>query len=162
MTVSLFLNGIVAALLVATIVYSIRLNSRLEVLRKGKDEVAAYIAEFNKSVGSAEVALAQLKEASGKSGHELKNLVGKAQALRDDLSFLMERGADMADRLEGASKRERSAAKGGFGSNFRATAKRQSQAQSPVKGLVQGLGDHDQEAQSQAAQELMKALQSTR
>ena len=162
MTVSLILDGVVAALLVATIVYAIRLNGRLEALRKGKEEFGTFIADFNKSVVSAEVALTQLKEASGQAGGELKNLVGKAQVLSDDLSFLMERGADMADRIEGASKRDRSANKGGFGSNFRAVAKRQSQAPSPAKGLVQGTGDKDQKEQSQAAQELMKALQSAR
>ncbi len=162
MTVSLILNGIVAALLVATIVYSIRLNSRLEALRKGKEEFGTFIADFNKSVVSAEAALAQLKEASGESGNELKNLVGKAQALSDDLSFLLQRGADMADRLEGASTRNRSAVKEGFGGNFRVEARRQSQAQSPAKGPVQGLGAHDQRARSQAAQELMKTLQSAR
>lgn len=161
MSVSLILNGIVAALLVATIVYSVRLNSRLEALRKGKDEFATYIAEFNKSVVSAEVALARLKEASGESGVKLKNLVGKAQALSDDLSFLMERGADMADRLEGASKRNRSAAREGFGANFRAEARRQTQAQSLAKGLLQ-VDSNDQKAQSQAAQDLMKTLQSAR
>lgn len=161
MTVSLILNGVVAALLVAMIVYAIRLNSCLEVLRKGKEEFGTFIADFDKSVVSAEAALAQLKEASGESGNELKHLVGKAQALSDDLSFLMERGADMADRLEGASKRNRSAVKEGFGSNFRAEAKRQSQAQSLAKGLVQ-VDTNDQEAQSQAAQDLMKTLQSAR
>ncbi len=170
MTVSLILNGVVAALLVATIVYAIRLNSRLETLRKGKEEFGTFIADFNKSVASAEAALAQLREASGETGGELKHLVGKAQALRDDLSFLMERGAGIADRLESAPIRqrsaersaERSAVKGGFGSNFRAVAKRQSQAPSPAKGLFQGTDAKDQKAQSQAAQELMKALQSTR
>ncbi len=161
MTVSLILNGVVAALLVATIVYAIRLNSRLEALRKGKEEFGTFIADFNTSVATAEAALAQLKEASGESGNELRNLVGKAQALTDDLSFLMERGGDMADRLEGSSKRNRSTVKEGFGGNFRAEARRKSQAQQPAKGLVQ-VDASDQKAQSQAAQELMKTLQSAR
>lgn len=161
MTVSLILNGVVASLLVAMIVYAIRLNSRLDTLRKGKEEFSAFIADFNTSVAAAEAALAQLKQASGEGGNELRNLVGKAQALSDDLSFLMERGEDMADRLEGASKRNRGPIREGFGDNYRAEAKRQSQGQSPVQGLVQ-MGASDQKAQSQAAQDFLKTLQSAR
>ena len=95
-------GAIVAGLLVATIVYAVVLNRKLTVLRSAKGEMEALVARFAEATAQAENCIQTLKTHAAESGASLDGMVSRAHGLADDLSFLIERGNSLANRLEGA------------------------------------------------------------
>jgi len=106
-TISLFLDVIVAVLLVATIVYGAMLNRRLTGLRSNKAELEALIHSFGESCARAEAGVRTLRTATDEATR-LQAYLDRSQALRDDLTFLLDRGSNLADRLEGGVRSARS------------------------------------------------------
>jgi hypothetical protein len=107
--VGLLLDVVVAALLVATIVYATVLNRKLTLLRDNKQEMEALVNRLVESTEHAERGLADLKAAAGEKGDELERRVKEARALADDLGFLVDKGGGLADRLEQQIGQARSA-----------------------------------------------------
>ncbi len=144
--VSLLLDGLVAVLLVATIAYAALLSRRLGVLRKAKEELREVVNSFDAAMTRIEIGLGKVKQVGKPSSGELKELVSEARALRDELSFLLDRGGALASRLEKSTKarsrngngRPRPASEGGY---------------QPRQGA---------DETSAAAQELLEALRSAR
>ncbi len=99
MSLELALNGVLAALMVAVIVYAMLLNKRLGNWREGKAELQRATAEFVKAATRAEEAIAELKAASEASGRLLEDQTRKALSLKDDLEMLVHRAEPTADRL---------------------------------------------------------------
>lgn len=96
MTLSLGLDIAFAILLVITIGYAIVLNRKLGTLRQHKEELERLAVTFSQSTARADDSIQRLK----KTTDELQNGINKAQGLRDDLAFLIDRGSLTADRLE--------------------------------------------------------------
>ncbi len=109
MTVTMMLDLMLAALLVATIVYAVILNRRLGALRDGREEMRALIADFTAATEKARAGMDELRAASDVSGRGLKEMIEESRALREDLGFLIERGGVVADRLEGGVRGARRA-----------------------------------------------------
>jgi phage-related minor tail protein len=99
MNTAILLDILLAALMVATIVYAVILNRRLAAFRQGKEELQALIAAFTASTEKARSGIDQLREASEQSAKALQTVIGDARAMREDLGFLVDRGAAIADRL---------------------------------------------------------------
>lgn len=97
MPVSLVLDILVAVLLVVTIGYAVALNKRLTSLRRDKGELERLARGFAETTEKAEVGINELRSMTDL----LQERIGRAESLRDDLVFLMERGNAAADRLEG-------------------------------------------------------------
>ena len=112
---SVAVDVLVAVLLVATIVYAVVLNRKLSALRNAKVEMEALVARFAESTAQAENGIQTLKAHANESGVSLDNKANKAHGLADDLAFLIERGSELADRLEGAI----SSARGNGGDGMR-------------------------------------------
>ena len=93
---SLGLEIAFAVLLVTTIGYAIALNRKLGNLRQHKEELERLAMTFSKSTIRAEEGVQRLKS----STVQIQKSIAKAQALRDDLTFLIDRGSLAADRLE--------------------------------------------------------------
>lgn len=104
---SLVLDVVIAVLLVAVIVYAVRLNRSLSVLQKSKDELEQMLSGFADSTDKAERAIQNVKDASNQNKEALGKLLGEAEHLRDDLSFMIERGNSLADRLDGGIAQQR-------------------------------------------------------
>lgn len=102
MGLELALNGVLAVLMVAVIVYAMLLNKRLGNWREGKAELQRATAEFVKAATRAEEAIAELKAASEASGRLLEDQTRKALSLKDDLEILVHRAEPTADRLSDA------------------------------------------------------------
>lgn len=100
MTFSLFLDLVVIALLVATILYSLRLNKQLTTLYESRGELQSFIESFTLSLNKAEISMAALKATGESTFTAVQEALGKAQALKDDLSYLVERGEDIAMGLD--------------------------------------------------------------
>ena len=102
MTIPLMFDVLIVVLLAATIGYAIQLSGRLHALRKDRAELDAMAKRFAAAAERAENAIVALKATSETAGKALDQATVKAQGLRDDLSFMIERGEPLADRLTGA------------------------------------------------------------
>jgi hypothetical protein len=100
MTTQTILDLVVILLLVPTIVYAVILNRKLGALRKSRDELARIVASFNDATLRAEAGIPKLKKATTEANQTLKERVDKAQTLRDDLAFMIQRAEELANRLE--------------------------------------------------------------
>ena len=107
MTTGTILDIVVILLLVPTIVYAIILNKRLTALRRSREELSKVVNSFNEATMRAEAGIPKLKKATTEANHTLKDRVEKAQTLRDDLAFMIERAEELAGRLEGAVRAAR-------------------------------------------------------
>jgi len=103
----LILDVIVAILLAATIGYALMLNRRLGELRRNRDDLARLVNAFNDATARAEAGIPKLRRAADEAGATLQERVEKAQTLRDDLAFMIERAEAMANRLEGTVRQAR-------------------------------------------------------
>jgi hypothetical protein len=101
-TIPLMFDVLIVVLLAATIGYAIQLSGRLAALRKDRGELDAMAKRFAEAAQRAESAIAALKATSETAGKALDQATAKAQGLRDDLSFMIERGEPLADRLTGS------------------------------------------------------------
>lgn len=110
MTIALYVNIAVALLLVPTLIYSVLLNRRLSALRSNRAELEALIQQFNESCTRAEAGVRSLRTATDEAVR-LQQYLERSQTLRDDLSYLLDRGGNLADRLEGGVRSARSESK---------------------------------------------------
>jgi hypothetical protein len=115
----ILIEGLVAGLLVATIVYAAILNRKLNTLRGGKAEFEAQINDLNVAVERVGQGIAHFRKLSETNSARLNETVKDAHALRDDLGFLVERGAIVADRMVAGMKEHRSPGLAAFGSGER-------------------------------------------
>ncbi len=154
MPFSLILDLLVALLLVVMIGYAVALNRRLGSLRQDKSELQKLAASFGGATMRAEESIDRLKNMTD----TLQRCIDKAQALHDDLTFLIDRGDTAADRLEETvrgMRREQDQTfplgdnPGGAG-NIKAAENRGNDKK------VETVGE------SEAELELLKALQATR
>jgi uncharacterized phage infection (PIP) family protein YhgE len=107
MAIGMILDIVVILLLVPTIVYAFILNSRLRTLHRSREELSKVVNSFNEATMRAEAGIPKLKKATTEANHTLKDRVEKAQTLRDDLAFMIERAEELAARLEGAVRSAR-------------------------------------------------------
>lgn len=103
------LDLMLAGLLAAVIVYAVILNRKLAALRQGKEELRALITDFVTASESARAGMAEMRHAAENVGRDLDGMMDDAKALREDLSFLIERGSAVADRMEGDVRASRTA-----------------------------------------------------
>jgi hypothetical protein len=96
MSYALIIDIFVAILLMVTIGYAIVLNKRLGNLRRDRGELERLAINFHASTTRADDSIARLKS----SVEGLQDQIEKAEAMRDDLIFLTERGSSAADKLE--------------------------------------------------------------
>ena len=146
MTVGLLLDGIVAALLAATIVYCFLLHRRLAALRGAQAEMAKLVVEFNTATERAKAGVEDLKQVTAEAGQDLQTEIGKARAMADELMLMTESGERIATRLEAGIGNGRG----------KATALRKREA-IPTGGAADGA-----QPRSEAERELMQALRQAR
>jgi hypothetical protein len=82
---SLAFEGVVAALMVALIVYCVRLERRLAALRQDDAPIRALIGELQAAAARAEAAVSHLKAAGLDAERSLQQAIRTAQAVEDDL-----------------------------------------------------------------------------
>jgi len=97
--ISIALDVALVAMLAGAIFYAVRLNRTIEALREGKGELAALVGRFDAAAAHAERSIAKLGQATAEQGKALDSAIAEAQALRDELAFMLERGDTVADRI---------------------------------------------------------------
>ncbi|KAF0112398.1 MAG: hypothetical protein FD149_2436 [Rhodospirillaceae bacterium] len=159
LTLTLALDIVMALLLVATIVFAAILNTRLNALRRNKDQLGRLIGNFNEATLRAESGIPKLRKAAEEAGQALHEQVDRAQTLRDDLAFLIERADSMAAHLEGTVRVARGEAKPNRPAA--AAARRPLNfglSPAPIEEMEYVIDDE----RSEAERELLRALRSVR
>ena len=87
-------------LLAATLFHALRLERALGVLKRDRAALEEMIASFNSSTRQAEAGIERLRGAADGAGRAIARHLDDARALKDDLTFLMERGTRLADRID--------------------------------------------------------------
>ena len=95
----LVLDVVLVILLVATIIYAVVLNRRLSVLRTDRKDLEEFIQRLNGASQRAEAALSGIKVTAEQTQRVLNENGERAQALRDELIFLIERGDKVGEKL---------------------------------------------------------------
>jgi hypothetical protein len=107
MTLNIILDVVVAGLLVATIVYANLLSRRLGALRNDKQQLEALVSSLDASSQRAEGSVAALRETAERIGQQLQQRIDQGKALQSDLSYIIDLGGGLADRLEGTIRARR-------------------------------------------------------
>lgn len=100
----LALDGLLVLLLLAMIVYAMILNRKLNRLRGNHEELETFVDKLNVACARAEAATAGLRSAGENGKSVFRDAASKAEALRDELAFLVERADIVAGRLANASE----------------------------------------------------------
>lgn len=122
MTTQTILDLVVILLLIPTIIYAVILNRKLGALRRSRDELAKIVASFSDATMRAEAGIPKLKKAATEANQTLKERVDKAQTLRDDLAFMVQRAEELANRLEAGVRAGRQDAMPSASPNLAASA----------------------------------------
>ena len=101
------LDLVLIGLLAATLFHALRLERALGVLKRDRAALEALVTGFNTSTQQAEQGIERLHAAADGAGRQIARQVEAAASLRDDLQYLLERGAALADRLDGAVRAAR-------------------------------------------------------
>ncbi|NQU55603.1 MAG: hypothetical protein HQ513_00110 [Rhodospirillales bacterium] len=172
MTLSLVFDVAFAVLLVITIGYAVVLNRKLGNLRKHKEELERLAATFSQSTARADDSIQRLKSTTD----VLQKGIEKAQSLRDDLTFLIDRGTMAADRLEEGVRGTRNRTEGVEPAPAKspsepvetisdAIAARKGKRETAAKIFERANGDaeeYDEDQKSQAERDLIEALRQVR
>ncbi|WP_223677912.1 DUF6468 domain-containing protein [Azospirillum agricola] len=125
--ISLILDLVIVGLLAATIAYAIILNKQIVKLRESRGEMAELIQGLNDAMAKADTGVRGLKKTAADTGEDLQRTVAKAQALRDELHFMIEAADTLATRLGNVAERD------GGRDQGRPGAARGPMARTPVK-----------------------------
>ncbi|MBX6370149.1 MAG: hypothetical protein IRZ04_19390, partial [Rhodospirillales bacterium] len=100
MILGIVLDIVVALMLAAAIGYAYVLERRLRALRTDRAELEALVGRLAEATVRAEAGVAGLRAAANEAGGDLQQRIERAQSLRDDLGYMLDRGVEIADRLE--------------------------------------------------------------
>lgn len=93
-TIGVFMDGLIAVLLLATIATGIFLNRRIERMRKFTAEMGSMVGGFDKATSRARAGVEALRTALRESGEQLQDQINVARDLRDDLRAMGAAGRD--------------------------------------------------------------------
>jgi uncharacterized protein YoxC len=114
MSWTLLADGVVAILLIATLIYVRRFSKQIKAIRDSRGEFEKLIADLTRSTDQAASHLHQFKVTAEAAGRDLQARVDRTQGLTtefgkfsDDLTLLTERAESAANRLEAVIARSR-------------------------------------------------------
>ncbi|MCR9072056.1 MAG: DUF6468 domain-containing protein [Alphaproteobacteria bacterium] len=161
MTLALILDSALIVLLLATIVYAMVLHRRLAMLRSEKEGLEVFLERMSQATAKADASLKGIRQTAEETQAMLNEPVVRAQALRDELLFLIERADGTAERLAGAtSGKPQPAAADPETVPARKPARRAASTTRPAASEP-AVGSEDG-ARSQAERDLMNALRNVR
>lgn len=150
------LDVLIAILLVATIAYAFVLDRRLAKLRANKGELEEFVARLNAATQKAEESTRGMRQTAENCQRMMNDPVNKAQALRDELQFLIERADQTGERLANASSRN--LAEEGSAGAAKTQAKRPAAKPASAKSKSATQNSDTSAPRSKAEQDLMRAL----
>lgn len=172
MNLTLTIDVILIVLLLATIVYAVVLHRRLGVLRSEKDDLEGFLDRMSQATAKADASLKGIRQTAEQAQALLNDPIAKAQALRDELLFLIERADGSAERVANATSTGPATGEspeGGRETGGRRPGPRPARRPvqsaptgSPAPARDAGESDAPDGARSQAERDLMNALRNVR
>jgi hypothetical protein len=147
-------------LLTLSIGYGVMLNRRLVALRRDQKDLEKVAISFGKATQRAETGVAQLKAAAQGSVTALQEAIGRAESLKKDLEYLVERAGGASDRLERSMRRDERAALPEPRPS--APASGRPMLKNSVEGLFGGGRVAGEPEKADAERQLLKALRAVR
>jgi hypothetical protein len=95
---------LIAPLLAAVVYYSMRLHRRLETLRAEQKQLGELIAQFSSAANRADAATAHLKTAGLDTDKSVRASIARAESMRDELAFLIDRADQAASARVGEAR----------------------------------------------------------
>lgn len=167
---SLALDILLVILLLATIIYAMILSRRLSMFRANKSELEMFLDRMNGAIAKAEASLQGMRATAQQTQATIGEPLQRAQALRDELVFLIQRADSVAEKLASGSGASSSAASSASSARAEAPAPRRKKATSggdtfqdspaprrPVP-VEEDLIADPAEARSKAERDLIRAL----
>lgn len=106
----MMLDVVLSGLLVATVVFCIRLNRHLGRVRQAQGELVELVGRFNKATEDARQSIAELKIAGNAAGAELDRNVARARDVIEEMELIIRSGERVAERIEAGVSRPRETA----------------------------------------------------
>jgi hypothetical protein len=100
MSISLGIEVLLSALLVATLIYCVLLERRLSALRSGQDGLKDTISELNTAIGAAGASMRALKASASTVSEQLEQGISRGRGIADELALLTSSGDRIASRIE--------------------------------------------------------------
>lgn len=97
---SVMMNLLMAGLLLATIIYCLKLNRRIRLLQDSKSDLARIIREFDDSTRRATQSINEIHAATMRISENIQHKIDKASYLADDLEVMIEKGNKLAGRTD--------------------------------------------------------------
>ena len=98
--VGFLMNVLMAGLLLATLIYCLKLNKRIKVLQDSKSELARIIREFDDSTQRATQNINEIHAATMRISDNIQHKIDKANFLANDLEMLVQRGNKITGKTE--------------------------------------------------------------
>lgn len=160
MNLTLTLDLVLIVLLLATIVYAMVLHRRLSMLRSEKEDLEGFLERMSQATTKADASLKGIRQTAEQAQVMLNDPIVKAQSLRDELMFLIERADGSAERLAGAvSAKPKDEAEAPPARKPSASGRAPRKAPPPEP---QEAPEAEDGARSQAERDLMNALRNVR
>jgi hypothetical protein len=134
----------------------------LAALRADREEMEALIRRFYDATTKAEGSIKNLKLTAEETGKNMQSVIDKSRILRDELSFMLERGDMLAGQLERSITSSRTESGGQDINRFIKPEGREPAVEGAgrLEALLQG--EEAFEPKSAAERELLKALKGVR
>lgn len=97
---TIILDIIVLFVLGVTIFFCWKLNNKITELQKNKSEMVGFIKSLDTTIINAHKSIVNLKEAAQNINTERQKYVDEANILTNDLSFMIDSGNRLINRLE--------------------------------------------------------------
>jgi hypothetical protein len=94
------LDTLLVVLLTATLFHAVRLERALGVLKRDRVALQELVASFDASSRAAETGIERLQAAAEGPGRQIQRMIESGTTLKEDLTFLVQRGEGLADRLD--------------------------------------------------------------
>jgi len=104
------LEFVLVVLLALTLFHAVRLERALGVLKRDRATLESLVDGFNTSTRQAEAGVERLRGAADGAGRQIARQIETAAALRDDLTYLTDRGERLAEKLDAGIRSARTAA----------------------------------------------------
>jgi hypothetical protein len=167
------LNILLMVLLAATLFHAVRLERALGALKRDRSALEALVGTFNASTRAAESGIERLRVATDGAGRQIQRQIDTATTLKDDLTFLVQRGEGLADRMDELVRATRPALAGAEQQTSRTPYRQQPDSPPPYRQQADGPPTYRQQSdhpareeeprvRSQAERDLLKALRMAR
>jgi seryl-tRNA synthetase len=94
------IDGIIMVLLTFTIIYAVKLNSKLSIIRSQKDLLANNLRAFTEATEAAILAVEELQTKGESVSRQIEAQIKKGQTMADDIEFLLNRTTKRMQELK--------------------------------------------------------------